>query len=706
MKSILKILFIGSIFISSFLGYGSGNSPPVSEEIKHQIQKESYFPVIRETGKGKVETKMQVGSITEAHTALKLEPGKSCVAKFNSCSRRDSILFRIVIPDDLEGHKYDFNVKSGDMIIHRRSGKTRGYGVRSFFMMMPEIASLENGKKRNLSIINKSSEPLYIKEVLLLPRFKSWLRKPFTKDDFILSLLVNKNREQHFEMASRLIDAPCVTKAFSTEIYYAARGKNQLVKQAETIKKRCEQYKLGFVAIPCCWWAGTPPEVKQRLDFQQICYSETDDYDDGEGLKNLLGEKWDIRYGLTIPNMWSSTPWQTMNNPELNKMRHVRLKSAIDVLKQTLKDQMLCMVSENEPAYWAFEESDGKYPVRRIPLWADFNPYTVSDAKKEGVNLDPTDGLDITERLWLQQNLARYIRDTIGVIKGAEPEAALYTHALLDYSHFPLFGTGRARPYAEVARVKGARLGVEMLWKTDMDALWRIREWGRWANVNREEYDGFSYSYHVATLQACYIMGADMLNSYNWDSMNREGDPIRYFNEFLKNTASGGDFIISEKNEGNQWYPLEEWHSQVLKNEAFPWFNQVDLNFRCMKMDSRIRLWVSVGREGAVVAFRNLDASDFAWNGSTVIELGDIGQLKQSDSVYLHFKADKGWEYCGGMKGPNMKLICNLFHERRRSRFLIERPSEVRTISLTPDFTDSLIFQEEGKMIKKKSGKK
>ena len=346
-------------------------------------------------------------------------------------------------------------------------------------------------------------------------------------------------------------------------------------------------------------------------------------------------------------------------------------------MKSALGDELICIVSENEPAYWAFEGSDEKYPVKRTPLWADFNPHTVADAKREGVILDPADGLDMTERVWFQRNLARYIKETIDVIHAAEPGVNIYTHALLDYTHFPLAGTGHARPYAEVAHAPHARLGVEMLWKTDFDALWRIREWGKWANVNREEYDGYSFPYHVATLQSCYIMGADMLNSYNWQPMGREGDPIRYFNEFINNVGSGGRVILAADSEGEKWYPLKQWHGKLKKNDAFPWCNQIELYIRCTQLNSYLHLWLTKGKDGPIVSYRLLDWADFGFGGPTTIDLGDIAQLQQEDSIYLHLNADKGWEFFGSRKQPTYKLICNLPRERRRSRYVIDRPADV-----------------------------
>lgn len=674
--------FCAIIFLTALLPLAEAQNQDQPPKSGHKISEDLVYSQ-REDKEDGTELKMRVGSIMEKHKTLFVKSGQSQTYPMNFCRRGDALLLGLVIPDDRDDYIFDFEIRVDDITIHKRSGRTRGFGLRSFFVAMPALPP-KKGEKQRMQIINHGKDDIFIREVALLPGFNRWAVKPLPKNDFTLSLLTDPDDTFNFERIGALMDAPGIRKAFSMEMRYGNMPPDKSDRMIETIKKRCAEYKLSFVAIPCSWWAGTPKEVFDRIDFQQICWSDSDNHDEGEELKKLLGEKWDIRYGLTVPNMWSSTPWQTMNNPELNALRHERLKAMMDKINKNLKDELVGVVSENEPAYWAFEESDGRYPVKRAPLWADFNPHTVKDAETDGVVLDPSDGLDMVERAWLQMNLSRYIQNTIEVIRESKPGAEVYSHALLDYTHFPFFGTGHARPYAEVARVNNARLGVEMLWKTDMDALWRIREWGPWANVNREECDAFSIIYHVATLQACFIMGADMLNSYNWSGMSREGDPIRYFNEFLNNVASGGRVVLGEEREGDAWYPLTQWQGALPRNDAFPWGNQLELKLRCCQLNSYLHIWLTKGIDGPIVAYRLLDVNDFAWNGPTMIDLGDIAQLAQLDTVYLHLKAGKNWEYYGTERGPAYRYICNMPQERRRSQYVINRPSEIESIALTP----------------------
>ena len=58
--------------------------------------------------------------------------------------------------------------------------------------------------------------------------------------------------------------------------------------------------------------------------YQQIGYSRFDTYDD-PGLKAFMDAEspgiYSKHYGLTVPNMWSNTPWLTMNNDRLDAFK-------------------------------------------------------------------------------------------------------------------------------------------------------------------------------------------------------------------------------------------------------------------------------------------------------------------------------------------------------------------------------------------------
>jgi hypothetical protein len=60
---------------------------------------------------------------------------------------------------------------------------------------------------------------------------------------------------------------------------------------------------------------------------------------------------------------------------------------------------------------------------------------------------------------------------------------------------------------------------------SDLD---RVREWGTWANVNREECDGCDLGMHLWDLRLSYARGGQFYNSYNWYSIE-----FSYMHDFL-----------------------------------------------------------------------------------------------------------------------------------------------------------------------------
>src|SRR5205823_11313513 len=64
------------------------------------------------------------------------------------------------------------------------------------------------------------------------------------------------------------------------------------------------------------------------LPYQQITYDPDDKVDD-PGLASLMGDRYDVRFGLTTPNVAGNVPQLTFNHPRLNQLRRIRLTQAV-----------------------------------------------------------------------------------------------------------------------------------------------------------------------------------------------------------------------------------------------------------------------------------------------------------------------------------------------------------------------------------------
>jgi hypothetical protein len=613
---------------------------------------------------------MAIGTVSETVTVTRIPAGGDLPLAPANPGKDGVLLIRTVIADDLATHSYDLELSAGGETVHRRGGVTRGLGRRTHFISVNHPA-FAGATPVTMVLRNHAPEPLFFEDARTVQHFDTWLRRPPQPDDFTMAFLLDEDHlDSSFDGLARISSAPGVRLAAALEVRYANLRMQRLRQRLARVRAGCDRLGIGFVAGMVSWWTGTPGEVRGRLDFQQICWSETDTLDEGQPLRDLLGDRWDLRYGLTTPNMWANTPWQTMNNPELNALRRSRLGPALRAVQDEFGTRTLAFYAENEPAYWAWEQGDHKYPVKRRDLWADFNPHTVAAARTDGVDLDPSNGLSHDERLWLLGNAARYMQDAVDTLTSAAPGSRIYSHALLA-QHFPFAGTDRHHPYAEVARVRGGATGLETLWRTDLDGMLRVREWGPWGCVNREENDGMGLEWHLAMLQAEFMLGADLFNSYNWTAINQGGRATGYFNAFLDNLSSGGIVVAGERTGGDRWLPADGWNGLLPVRDENPWGNAIDLELKRPPTPSQASLTVELtaGMPHQVAAYATVQPDDAAASGTTRIHFGDLAIVEQGTTPTLHLTG-KGWLVRGGAQGPAFRLVTDLREERRRSQFV------------------------------------
>ena len=269
------------------------------------------------------------------------------------------------------------------------------------------------------------------------------------------------------------------------------------------------RHRVGWILQLSSWWADTPLGVPDGtgghfgdVRYQQIGYSRFDTYDD-PGLKAFMDAEspgiYSKHYGLTVPNMWSNTPWLTMNNDRLNAFKTDCPRKAVAEVNRIRSGPggrlLEAIVTDDEPIYWprvadwdakGYSKVNGG--VRRSDLMLDFNPATVRAAARDGVKLDPTDGLSAVERQWLQENNARYvamicqaIRSALTASGGAPDLRERIYNYLLAQPLFPLDDYGH--PGWEIGLVPGAAIGLEAF---DERYFTRARDLGPLANSDLE----------------------------------------------------------------------------------------------------------------------------------------------------------------------------------------------------------------------------
>ncbi|MHB1458205.1 MAG: hypothetical protein ACYC0V_14950 [Armatimonadota bacterium] len=495
----------------------------------------------------KVTVKGVIGDTDISIKADMIPVGGSCTYKVSGIQKY--ICVKEVYPDSPVQPEYSYNVFAGEYLIFKRFYSSKGFGIVSSFIDSP----FEMRKVKSIRIVNDGSVPIRIKSVIAVNSIE--LEEKEKNDSFGLFGLLDSYHGVDTEakwikvLADGLPKAKGIYRGFSSEIPYAAWGDDTLKSMINRHIDYASTYGLSYLPSFVSWWAATPLAISDGkggkfgdIKYQQICWSPDDNTDEGPEFRALLGDRWNIHYGLSIPNEWSDVPWMTMNNPDYNKYRLNRLDWTLkEFFKRTVnsKADVKGIYLENEPRYWdtICEASNNKRSWKTC--WADFNPCVIADAKKDGVDINPSNGLDDKERLWLHRNVARYNQGVVDQARasmkaaGIDKSMPVYPHSL-QLLGFP--GDEIGHPMSEWAYVKGAYTGLEAIW-TKLSDFDRVREWGPWTNLNREENDGRDIAEHLWDLRVSYARGSNLYNSYNWNNIGHER-VFAYMKEFLDNLPS------------------------------------------------------------------------------------------------------------------------------------------------------------------------
>ena len=149
-----------------------------------------------------------------------------------------------------------------------------------------------------------------------------------------------------------------------------------------------------------------------------------------------IGQK---RYSATWPGTPGNAIWGTRNGGTIREFLRERIKIAGDTIA-TRTAFLRAKGIEVPPFYFVLDQGPGTWRN------CDYGPGIVGDAARDGVKLDPTDGLCHEEKDWIFRNLAaatdsqaRGISEGIGrnhvVVKGAQVTLPEEQHADNVYGH-------------------------------------------------------------------------------------------------------------------------------------------------------------------------------------------------------------------------------------------------------------------------------
>ncbi len=286
-----------------------------------------------------------------------------------------------------------------------------------------------------------------------------------------------------------------VLRAFGVEVPYASWTDAYLEPALRKVVDWTVAGKIPLALYLSGWWSGTPGAVPDGEEgkfgdpkYQQIVFSETDTIPDTAPLGGIYAE--DVRFGLPVPNGWANAKWLSLNNPRLNAHRTRRLEEVSRLIHAMAPPNLLLVGTDNEPWYWGrqmtemdrFEEANGGRP--RLYGIGDVGPDAVAAAARDGVRLDPRDGMSPAEWSWLHRNLNDYHALMAGAIRRIlPPEIPVFTQSMTTPG-YPL--DDPCRPVMEAGVVgDGVHAGLEsVIWLPDPPARWPM-----WAADDRGSID-------------------------------------------------------------------------------------------------------------------------------------------------------------------------------------------------------------------------
>lgn len=540
-----------------------------------------------------VSGRVEAGQRVEPYTVRTVTDGASFRVRLAvSAESPLSLQFQEIRPNSTWGKSYGFKVYVDDVLMHVRDARLPEQGggpYSSFYLETADPALIGDGEVV-IRVVGTSLAPTYIGSIWAYADLEEMvaLQGMRVPDRMVFVLGQDYRGEEYFRsrldyVKARIHESPQVGRGMAVLDYFPVRTTEQMAENYRLWLALSREYGLPFAIESTSDWEGTPHSVPDGhggtfgdIAYQQVLWSPQDqtgpdkDVFRGQRLDALLGDRYEPHYGLSVPNIWGSTPWLTWRNPDLNAFYDRKAEDSLaavrplvwDLQRTGEVDRVLSFSTTLESTYWSKRNgigvADQAYTdynggVERTDLYADFNPSTVAAARAEGVDLDPTDGLSEAEKRWLYRNqsypqqlfadayYAGLPRERIKV----DQSGASFPHDMLRHNVHAEVYSRMQEPYwsgvypsLTQGIVHHARPGSEYI---ELDSynpggfthLQRSREFGRIANPNLENSVSGYAPDKTLLLRQTYINGSRYTSIYNWQGADSPDAASNWVNPFI-----------------------------------------------------------------------------------------------------------------------------------------------------------------------------
>ena len=231
---------------------------------------------------------------------LRKAPGHPCVIQIQEA-----------YPPESPGVRCTYEVHANGRRVYIRDYPGLMFGRASYFIRLDDPEVVKSPSVILRFVNRRDGSPFRVSGIWLYSDFDAYCRDArFATDFYLTPLLRGRGDDLKLEGEYRYLKSTIrprpgsdVRLGCATELHYMHRDADAAKTEFDAYLRLCRKYDMPIEYGFASWWGGTPvgrPDGKGgRLSdpqYQQICWSETDTHDD-PGLRELLGDKWDIRYG-------------------------------------------------------------------------------------------------------------------------------------------------------------------------------------------------------------------------------------------------------------------------------------------------------------------------------------------------------------------------------------------------------------------------
>ena len=614
---------------------------------------------------------VDAGQLTEPYSARSVHSNGRFTARLDvDRTRQLTLQVKEIRPNDEWGKAFGFRVFLDGTLHYVRDPATNDPGggpYSSFFLQTADPTVLGDGEVV-VTVEGTSGEPAYIGQIWAYADLTGMVRDQDMRvpDRMVFVLGQDHRGEAYFRSrldyaSSAIHETAEVGRGMAVLDYFANRTPAQMAANYQLWLGLSREYGLPLAIESTSDWEGTPGGVPDGkggtfgdITYHQVLWSPQDqtgpdqDVFRGQRLDALMGSAYEPRYGLSVPNIWGSTPWLTWRNSDLNSYYEEKANESLELVRPLLWElqrtgeasRLLDFSTTLESTYWSKRDGKGvadqaytEYNggVERRDLYADFNPSTVAAALAEGVDLDPTDGLSHAEKRWLYRNQSYPQQLFADIYYSGLPRERIAVTA--DGTTFPTEGlrhnvhsevySRMQEPYWDSVHpsiaqgiVHRARPGSEYIELDDytaggFDHLQKSREFGRIANPNLENSVSGYAPDKTMLLRQTYVNGSRYTSVYNWQGADSPDAAAGWVNPFVDDMHPW-DVVRDAAPDGA--LTARRAVSTTFTAGDLRLTNTVDVRVERTGAPAPLRLTVS-DEAGRVVTIRHLGASEVPASG-------------------------------------------------------------------------------------------